>query len=105
MSNSFAPIWSNLTRQYTVHMNNGLVAGLGLVSAEADYSFKLSEPLMHNTPLFVFKGRPADEDQEAVIEFADQHGMAVILDGRAVTLITDQSKIATLFKLTFGGDA
>lgn len=104
MSNSIAPIWANITGQYNVRMNNGVIAGLGLISAEADYSFKLSEPLMHDTPLFVFKGRPADEDQEAVIEFADLHGMAVILDGRAVTLITDQSKIATLFKLTFGGE-
>lgn len=68
-------------------------------------SFTLEERLMHDTPLFMFKGRPSEEDQEAVIEFADFHGMAVVLDGRAVTLITDQPRIATLFKLTFGGDA
>ncbi|WP_161626756.1 hypothetical protein [Sphingobium lactosutens] len=68
-------------------------------------SFTLEERLMHDTTLFVFKGRPPEEDQEAIIEFADFHGMAVVLDGRAVTLITDQPRIATLFKLTFGGEA
>lgn len=67
--------------------------------------FHHEERLMHDTTLFVFKGCPSEGDQEDIIEFADFHGMAVVLDGRAVTLITDQPRIATLFKLTFGGDA
>lgn len=59
---------------------------------------------MHGRSLFVFTGKPREQDQEAIIDFADAQQMSVILTGRTVTLITDKANLATLFKLTFGGD-
>lgn len=80
------------------------VGGFNIATPEADRTFAFEERGMSGRSLFVFSGSPADTDQEAIIEFAYAQQMAVLIDGRKVTLITDQPKIATLFKLTFGGD-
>lgn len=80
------------------------VGRFNIATPEADRTFAFEERDMSGRSLFVFSGSPADTDQEAIIEFADAQKMTVLLDGRKVTLITDQPKIATLFKLTFGGD-
>jgi len=59
--------------------------------------------------LHEFFGFPAEEDQEDIIEFAAENGMGInisrYIDLLSIVLTTYDPRVATLFKLKWGGDA